>query len=84
MSTETPIIAVVTTCERDFLRYYESQSTSVQSILHKISFLRDIKHKRYAKAVLLIESKNVPDIVINEVRESTSLVEDLSKNIFYN
>jgi len=81
---KTILIGVITTCQKDFDRYFDSQSSSTQSILHKISFLRDIKHKEYAKAVLLVESKNVPDRVINEVKEMSLITEDLSQNTFYN
>jgi len=81
---EQPKIGVITTCQKDFDRYFDLQPKSIQPLLQKISVMKDIRHKEYAKAVLLIESKNATDYLIKKVTESSLVVEDLSKNIFYN
>jgi len=81
---EQPFIAAITVCQKDFDRYFESQPKSIQPLLQKISVMKDVRHKEYSKAVLLIESKNVTDYLIKKVTESSLFVEDLSKNIFYN
>jgi len=81
---EQTFIAVITTCQKDFDIYFDSQPESIQLLLQKISVMKDIRHKEYSKVVLLIESKNVTDYLIKKVTESSIFVEDLSKNIFYN
>jgi len=76
--------AVITTSNSDFERYKNLQSEAVQQNLCKISILRDIKEKKYGKAVLLVHSDNVPNRVINEVKELSLSVENLSDKTFYN
>ena len=81
---EQPKIAVITTSDADFEIYKNLQPKEVQETLYKISVLRDIKEKKYNKAVLLVGSNNVPDRVINEVKELSLFVENLSDKTFYN
>lgn len=80
---EQPKIAVITVSNQDFERYKLSQDKEVQDCLCKISVLRDIKDKKYNKAVLLVESNNVPDRVINEVLELSIFVENLTDKTLY-
>lgn len=74
---KTPKIAVVTTCDVDYERYFATQSPEVQKQLVKVTVLRDIKEKEYAKCVLLIESDNVTDRVKKNLKAISSKVENL-------
>jgi hypothetical protein len=76
-------IAVVTTCEEDFQRYSASQPKEVRSKLVKITFLKDIKHSEYSKAVLLIKSVNVTEFLIKKVTKISESVENLSNKLAY-
>lgn len=76
-------IAVVTACQSDFERYVRSQPKDMRSLFSKITTLRDINNYSYSKCVLIIESKNVTDFVINKVKDFSALVEDLSESKVY-
>ena len=76
-------IAVVTACQSDFERYVRSQPKDMRSLFSKITTLRDINNYSYLKCVLIIESKNVTDFVINKVKDFSALVEDLSESKVY-
>lgn len=77
-------IAVLTTSNTDFEKYRNSQPKEIQETLCKITVLRDIREKQYNKAVLLVESRNITDRVINEVKEMSLFVENLTDKTFYN
>lgn len=76
-------IAVVTTCQSDFEKYVRSQPKDMKSLFCKITTLRDVNNSSYLKCVLLQESKNVTGFVINKVKDSSDLWEDLSEKKVY-
>jgi hypothetical protein len=80
---KTPKIAVVTTCENDYQRYCASRPESEQKSLKKVSVLSDIKESAYNKMVLLIDSKNITNHLIQEVTKISLIIYDLSQKTIY-
>lgn len=78
---KNPIIAVVTTCKKEYKKYINTQPIGFN--FQKISVLKDIKTKDYDKVVLLKNSENITDYVIKTVTKSALEVEDLSDRFIY-
>lgn len=76
-------IAVVTTCQSDFEKYVRSQPKDMKHLFCKVTSLKHVDSSSYLKCVLLVESKNVTDFVINKVINISRLVENLSDKIVY-
>lgn len=75
--------AVITTCQNDFERYKATQRENIQPLLRKISVLKDVQETEYRKCVLLVESRNVPDAVVREVKKLSWKTDNLSNNVIY-
>jgi hypothetical protein len=76
-------IAVLTTSQLDYERYYKSQPKELKTLLKRITVLSDVSDKTYLKAVFLHGSRNVTDKVLSLVSEKSSLIEDLTLTSIY-
>jgi hypothetical protein len=73
--------AVITTDELEFKRFVKSRPEERKKDFAQIKVLSDIKENQYGRAILLIGSKNVTDLVIMKTLNASLTKTDYSSNL---
>jgi len=73
--------AVITTDELEFKRFVKSRPEERKKDFVQIKVLSDIKENQYGRAILLIGSKNVTDLVIKKTINASLTKTDYSSNL---